>query len=227
MKKLEEDHDKALKKKDTLDFLDNDDEFRVNYAKLKAGINGEEMLAEYFEKIIKHDLELQDVILFASLSDPEQDNGDGEYISDSDFIAVYGNHILILDSKNILTNPEIPIYLQGNDLCTVGGNAILELHPSTHIWQRVFQNYNVPYESIHGCVVIVNKRGACIWKNKDWHQSEVKPLHVSELVNFLHEWIKDKEPTTNLSLLTALVKMQVKKEQSNLNLRDNMKRFGI
>ena len=227
MKKLEEEHQKAESNKDALDFLDNDGDYKEQYAKLKAGITGEETLAEYFERIVKYDDELQDIVTFASLSDPEQNNGGNEYISDSDFVAVYGNNILILDAKNIRTNPEMPIYLDGNDLVTVGGNPLLELHPSIFVWRNVFKKYGCSYTSIHGCTVIVNKTGACVWKNQDWYKSEVKPIHISELVNFLHDWVKDKSPETNLSLLTVLAKMQIRKEESSLDLKITRKRFGI
>lgn len=227
LKNLEEEYDKKEKNKNALDFLPNDEEYKSQCNKLKAGINGEETLAEYFEKIIKHDKELQDIILFASLSDPEQSDENQGYISDSDFVAIYGNNILILDAKNINTNPELPIYLDGNDLVTVGGVSLLELHPSIYVWKRIFQKNNITYTSIHGCTVIVNKKGACVWKNQDWHKSDVKPIHISELVDFLHDWVKDKSPDTNLSMLTILSKMQIKKEKSNLNLSYTRKRFGI
>lgn len=225
LKKIEDAHAEEEKNKGALDFIFDDSEYRSYHSKLKAGINGEETLAEYFERIVKYDEKLQDIIVFASLSDPDQSST--EWISDSDFIAVYGNNILILDAKNINTNPELPIYLDGDNLVTVGGALLIELHPSIFIWKNVFRKNNCSYTSIHGCTVIVNKRGACVWKNQDWHKSEVKPLHISELVKFLHDWIKDKEPETNLSLLTTLAKMQIKKEGSGLDLNQARKKFGI
>lgn len=226
---LEKDLDNIEKNKNELDYLDNDGEIKSQIRMIKAGIKGEEALGEYFEKVVKLDDKLQDLVIFASLSDPDQ-NAIGEengYIADSDFVAVYGNYILILDAKNITTSPELPIYLDGNDLVTVGGQPILELHPSTHIWKNIFQKNRTPYVSIHGCVVIVNKKGALVWKNPEWYRSEVKPIHISDLVPFLHEWIKDKDPETNLSILTTLAKMQIKKEESILDLSASRRRFGI
>lgn len=227
LKNIEKEHEEKLKKKDVLQYLDNDEEYISQRNKLRAGIKGEETLSEYFEKIIKYDKELQDIILFASLSDPNQIKVSDDYISDSDFIAIYGNDILILDAKNIVTSPELPIYLDGNNLVTVGGALLLELHPSTFIWKNIFLNNNVEYNSIHGCTVIVNNKGACVWKNQDWKSSEVKPIHISDLVNFLHDWIKNKQPNVNLSLLTTLVKMQIKKEETDSKIRNKMRRFGI
>ena len=227
LKSIEDSHDEDESNKGVLDFLSNDDEYKVQLARIKAGIRGEKTLAEYFEKIVKHDEILQDVVLFASLSDPEQSDDSQGYISDSDFVAIYGNHALILDAKNIRTNPELPIYLEGNDLVTVGGVLLLELHSSIFVWKKIFKNNETPYTSIHGVTVIVNNSGACIWKNQDWHKSDVKPIHISELVKFLHEWVKEKSPETNLSLLTTLVKMQIRKEENSLDLRNARKRFGI
>lgn len=227
LRKVEKDMSAAEENKGELEYLDNTGEFKEQITLLKAGIKGEEQLAEYFEKIVKYDESLQDIICFASLSDPEQNNGGDDYISDSDFVAVYGNNILILDAKNIRTNPEMPIYLDGDDLVSVGGKPVLELHPSVNIWRNIFRKYNCTYLSIHGCVVIVNKIGACIWKNGEWYKSNVKPVHISELVNFLHDWIKDKQPEVNLSLLTTIAKMQIKEESSTLDLSMARKRFNV
>ncbi len=227
LKIVEEAMNNAEANRGKLQVLDNTGEYKDQIRLLKAGIKGEEDLAEYFERIVKYDESLEDIVCFASLSDPEQDNGGEDYTSDSDFVAVYGNNILILDAKNIRTNPEMPIYLDGNDLVTVGGNPLLELHPSVHIWRNIFRNSGCTYQSIHGCVVIVNKSGACVWKNGEWYKSEVKPIHISDLVDFLHDWIKDKEPEVNLSLLTSIAKMQIRKEKTSLNLDYARKRFNI
>ncbi len=216
-----------------LDFLSNDAELIADIAKLKAGIRGEETLAEYLQQVVKYDKELQDIVFFASLSDPSQNSGGDEYVSDSDFVAVYGDHVLILDAKNIPTNPEIPIYIDKSsgvtELVAAGGKSLLELHPSTYVWRKVFQNANVTYLSIRGCVVIVNKSGATIWKNKEWHSSDVKPIHIADLVDFLHTWIEGKAPETSLSLLVTLTKMQIKHDDGGvaMNIRNAMRRFGV
>ena len=142
-------------------------------------------------------------------------------------IKEYPDNILILDAKNINTSPEIPIYLDNNVLMSAGAKEIIKFHPATYIWKNIFIKNNIKYSTLTGCVVIVNKRGACIWKNKEWYTSDVKPIHISDLVNFLHSWIEDKNPEINLSLLVTLSKMQIKKEKSSLNIKNKMKRFGI
>ncbi|HEM3654663.1 TPA: hypothetical protein U1C87_000732 [Streptococcus suis] len=134
-----------------------------------------------------------------------------------------------MDAKNIRTSPEIPIYLQDTTLVSANGQEILELHLSTHIWRNIFEKYGLDMTniSVRGCVVIVNNTGALIWKNDVWFISNVKPLHISDLVDFLKTWIEDKDNETSLKLLTTIANMQIKKEKSTLNLNKTMKRFGL
>ena len=212
---------------DKLDWSVNDGEIRSEISMIKAGISGEEKLAEYLERVVKYDPKLEDIVFFASLSDPEQDSGNGEYISDSDFVAVNGRNIMIIDAKNFRTNPEIPLYLDGNMLLAAGGKEVLELHPSTYIWSKIFEKKGITMDTIHGCVVIVNDSGATIWKNKDWHKSEVKPMHISELVNFLHKWTTGTDGTQNLSVLTAMANMQIRKKGTDLDLSAARRMFKI
>ena len=227
LRKLEKKLSSLHKNMGKLDFMIDDSDIKSEIAKIKAGITGEETLAEYFERIVKYDEKLEDIVLFASLSDPYFDSGDGEYISDSDFVALYGRHVLVLDAKNISTHPEIPIYLKGNELVAAGGVTLLELHPSAQLWNEILQRYGCNIESVRGCVVIVNKTGAIIWKNKDWHKSSVQPVHISDLVDYLHDWIKDKEPTLDLSTVTVLSKMQIRKETKAVDMTDVRRRFRI
>lgn len=228
LKKLEEQQANMAANKGKLDYLDQDGDIRADIAKVKAGITGEQQLAEYLERVVKYDDILENMITFASVSDPEQNSGGGEYISDSDFVCLYGGHLMILDAKNIRTSPEIPIYLDGNTLVSVGGKEIMELHPSVHVWKRIMDKANVQLESIHGCVVIVNQQGAVVWKNKTWKQSEVKPLHISDLVDFLHKWVEGVEPVVKLSAVTALGKMQIRKDRNlEMDVASIRMRFGI
>ena len=229
LKNKEKELEKLESNKSKLEVLSVGDDLRSDIKMLKAGIKGEEDLAEYLEQIIKYDKDLRDIVFFASLSDPEQNNGGDDYISDSDFIAVYGNNILIMDAKNIRTNPEIPIYLQDNLLVSASGQEMLELHSSTHIWRNIFDKYGLDMTEIgvRGCVVIVNTTGALIWKNDTWFRSNVKPIHMADLVDFLKTWIEGKDNQTSLKLLTTIANMQIKKEKSRLNLSQTMKRFGI
>lgn len=227
LKELDKKKEQILQNKGKLQFMADTSEIDENMKLLKAGINGEESLAEWVERMVKYDEVMSNLVCFASLSDPDQNSGGEDYISDSDFIALYGEHVLIMDAKNIRTNPEVPIYLEGNTLVGVGGKEIMEFHPSVHVWNRIFDKFGIPVKSCHGCVVIVNQQGACIWRNKDWHASEVKPVHISELVQFLHEWTDGKEPLFRLSLLTACAKMQIRREKPTIDLSVSRKRFGV
>lgn len=220
LKKLEEEKKSLELNKGKLEVLDNTGDINSDIRKLKAGIKGEEDLAKYFEKVVKYDKDLQDIIVFASLSDPEhnEDSEEKGYIPDSDFIVIYGRDVLVVDAKNIVTSPEIPVYMQGNNLMSLSSpEPILELHPSIYLWKEIFNKYGVEFNSIHGLTVVVNKSGMLIWKNDVWKSSEVKPIHISELVEFLHNWISDKESITDLNMLVTISKMQIRKEKSKFN----------
>lgn len=233
LSKIEKAHDEEIKNMGKLDFSINDNEYKAQVAQINAGIKGEEMLAEYIEKIIKYDKELSDIICFASLSDPEQDSGNGEYISDSDFVCVYGNSILILDAKNIYSNPEIPIYIDhsisgnGYSLLMAGGKELIEIHPSTHVWLNIMNKNGINPDSISGITVICNKAGALIWKNNVWYSCQCSPIHISELVEYLHNWVKDLEPNIDINMLVAISNAQIKKEAVAFNIDAISKKFGI
>lgn len=227
LKKMEDRLEKMEREKDALDYLDKSGDLRSEIAKLKAGIAGEENLAEFMERMIKTDLDLQDLIVFASLSDPEQNSGGDEYISDSDFIVIYGNHALIIDAKNIRTDPEMPIYIEDNVLISASGVEMLEIHPSVNVWKKIFKKYGVEIDSVHGCTVIVNDRGALIWRNPAWYNSEAKPLHISELVEFLHKWIEDKENTSYLNTLAVIANMQIKEDTGGMDFSYAKRMFNM
>lgn len=175
---------------------------------LKAGINGEETLADYIEKLIKHNPKLDGLIVFASLSS-EQEDDNLDYIPDTDFVAVYGNNILILDAKNIVTSPDIPIYIDENVLKNPS-KELIELHPSTYVWENIFKKTKTNIDSIDGCCVIINKNGALILKNKEWYSSPCRPIFIGDLNEFLENWIKNKDNTVSLKLLTEIAKTQSK-----------------
>ena len=196
-------------------------------SKTKAGITGENMLGEYLEKIIKYNKKLDGIIIFASLSKDNGKNDDLDYILDTDFLAVYGKSILIMDAKNIVTNPEVPLYIEDNILRTMS-KEIMELHPSKFIWEKIFKENKIEFNITDGCVVICNKKGSLIWKNKDWYSSTVRPVHISELQLFLEEWIsKQKDNIVSLKLLTEISKTQIRKEKSDIDFGTALKRFKI
>lgn len=226
LKKKEKEKADILNGQDKLAVVVDTSEIDSDIAKLKAGIKGEENLAEYLQSVVKYDKELQDIIFFASLSDPNQNAGGDDYTSDSDFVGIYGDHLLIVDAKNIPTNPDIPLYIENNTLCAVGGAELIQLHPAVHVWRKAL--LGVPTASINGCVVIVNNKGATIWKNQTWKMSQAQPIHQTELVSYLHEWISGKQPVTHLSLLLAMQKMQIRKINPEGDaIRAQMRRFGI
>lgn len=200
-----------------------DSEYEGEIAKLKKGIEGEKTLAEYFQKIIRLDNSLNNLIVFASLGDETTEK---DYIPDTDFLCVYGNNLLVVDAKAISTNPEIPLFVKGNAIYTALNHdvPILEVNSSKEVWEEKTKEFT---PQIDGCICIINKAGSEIFKDEEWETSFIKPIHISELVDFLHEWIKDKSPVFDLALLVTIAKTQIQEEKSNLDLTYAKRMFGV
>lgn len=208
---------------DSAAFNLNDNEYQEQVAKLKKGIKGEETLAEYFEKIIRLDSKLQDIIVFASLGDEDSDK---DYIPDTDFLCVYGNNLLAVDAKAINTKSEIPLFVSGNGIFSALNHdvPILEVNSSVQVWRNILKGFDI---RVNGCVCIINKSGAEIFRDQDWLDSDIKPIHISELLDFLHSWVENKEPVFDLSLLVEIAKQQIQEEHSSLDLTYGKRVFGV
>lgn len=205
----------------------NDSEYEEQVAKLKKGIKGEETLGEYFEKIIRLDDVLQDIVVYASLGDEDVDK---DYIPDTDFMCVYGNSILLIDAKNINTKPDVPLFVQGDGIYSAFNHDIpvLEVHTAIPVWKKIFsEELHGQEPEISGCTCIVNKTGAEIFRDEDWVNSDIKPIHISELLDFLHTWVEDKEPVFDLELLTIVMKKQITQSKSTIDLTYGKRVFGV
>lgn len=197
--------------------------------KVKAGINGEEGLANYLSKILKLEEDLEGIVAFASLSigNNEEQMEEKGYIADTDFLLIYGSNIMILDAKNVKTNPENPVFMQEGALCNMNSTLLDEIIPSTNLWGKYFERMQIDIEDITEYLVIYNKVGATILKNGEWHQSLIKPIHVSDIKDILKEWVRDKENTLPLKLVTKLSDGQIRKEKSDINLSQAFKKFKL
>lgn len=155
---------------------------------------------------------------------PEKD-----YIPDTDTLLVFGNNLLVVDAKNIKVKPNQSLMLM--DGCVVDadkGKEIIEVHPSTHIWQEVMKSNGIQLDSIDGYVCIVNDTPVEIIRNDEWEKSHTKLIHISELKDILEEWAKDKNNTLSLKMLTEIAKAQIKKERNISFDVDSIKRkFGV
>lgn len=211
------------------DWVVKDSALEQQIALTKAGIEGEEKLCDYLERLIKFDDPLNGLVAFASLA---YDFGDGtpkDYIPDTDTLLVYGNNILIVDAKNIKTKPDQLIMLVG-DLLVDADNMkeLIEVHPSTHIWTKVMEQNDIPLGSIDGYVCIVNDTQVEIIRDDAWHESHTKPIHISELKGVLERWVKDKDDTLSLKMLTEIAKAQIKKEKDlSFDVNEIKRHFGI
>lgn len=217
-------------KKDSIDdisFKLDDKSYAAEVSKIKKGIKGEELLAQYFEKVIRLDKVLSDIIIFASLGD---ENTDKDYIPDTDFLLVYGNNLLIVDAKNINTNPDMPIFVDGNGIYTAMNHddPLIEVNSSIPVWKKILsEEYNGTVNSINGCTCIINKSGATVFKDENWVKSYIKPIHISELVDFLHMWVEEKEPVFDINLLVTIMKKQIYKPKSDMDLTIGKRLLGV
>lgn len=197
-------------------------------AMTKAGIIGEEKLCEYLSTLIKYDDKLNGLIAFASLAYDFGEENNKDYIPDTDTLLVYGNHLLVVDAKNLKTKPGHPLMLLDGVVVDEKGKEIIEVHPSTHIWERVMQEANIQLDSIDGYVCIVNDTDTEIIRTDEWYECHTKLIHISELKSILEEWVKDKDNTLQLSMLTEIAKAQIKKEKNISFDVDSIKRkFGV
>lgn len=197
--------------------------------KLEAGIEGELALSEYLEKIIRLDPKLEDLIVFASLGDTEKLDNFG-YIPDTDFLCVYGNKVLTIDAKNVKTSRKTPLQI----LYSEEGEAIystkkldqpfLEVNASVPFWQEALEEYDVRYD---GLVCIINRTGAKIIMDDNWEKSYIKPIHIENLLDYLHKWAGEKEAVVELNLLADIAKHQIEPKTSDMNLSLAKIDFGI
>ena len=225
LKKLEEQRDSKIIGK--ADWFMKDTDLEEQISKTVAGIKGEESLCEYLTRLIKYDDALNGLIAFASLSYQQEDNT-LDYIPDTDTLLVYGKHLLVIDAKNIKTKPNKPLMLCSGVVVDDKGKEILEVHPSTHIWERVMKNANIEIESIDGYVCIVNDTETEIIRTEEWYECHTKLIHISELKSILEEWVIDKDNTLYLNMLTEIAKAQIKKEKNlSMDLDAIKRKFNV
>lgn len=211
------------------DWVVKDAELEGQIAATKAGIIGEEKLCEYLSTLIKYDDKLNGLVAFASLAYDFGEENDKDYIPDTDTLLVYGNHILIVDAKNLKTKPnQVLMLAEGAVIDADKGKELITVNPSTHIWEKVMANAGIPLESIDGYVCIVNDTQIEIIRDDEWYNSNTKLIHISELKSILEEWVEGKDNTLHLNMLTEIAKAQIKKEKNISFDVDSIKRkFGV
>lgn len=221
------------KKRDSVEksptkWLLKDSETAAKIALLKAGIKGEQDCCEFLSQILKYDDALGDCIAFASLS-MEQENNDKDYIPDSDIMIVHNNNFLIIDAKNISTNPNVPIKLDGGDIITDSEKPkmILEgVHSSVHVWEEYFDKLGVKYNSIKNIICIVNESGAYITGS---YNTSMELIHIVQLQDYLMKWytLPTNVDYVRLYDLLQVAKCQIRKEKSDLDLSNMRKLFKV
>lgn len=218
---------KSSKEVGETDWIVQDFELDTAIALTKAGIEGERELAEYLSKLLKLEDDLFGITAFASLAYGEPDPN-LDYIPDTDTILVYGKHILILDAKNLKTKPGEEIFLEGTSVLTAKGKEIISFNSSVNFWKNVFKNAGIEIDSIMGFVCIVNKTETNIVQDDNWYEAPVKLIHISQLKELLKYWVKGKDNTIRLNILTEIAKAQIREEKdSNVNTDLFKRQFNV
>lgn len=225
--KLEEQRDN--RNFDILDWKTKDSELENQISKTKAGIIGEEKLCDYLATLIKYDDKLEGLVAFASLAYDFGEENELDYIPDTDTLLVYGNHILVVDAKNLKTKPGTPLMLLDNLVVDAEkGKEIIEVHPSTHIWEKVMAQAGIPLDSIDGYVCIVNDQEVEIIRDEHWYECHTKLIHIAELKDILEEWVEGKDNKLSLKMLTEITKAQIKKEKNlSFDIDEIKRKFDI
>lgn len=166
---------------------------------------------------------------YALSVDEPQVKSDKDYIPDTDTLLVYGNHLLVVDAKNLkVKNGQTLMISNGVVMDADKGKEIIEVHPSTHIWSKVMANAGIPLESIDGYVCIVGDIPVEIIRDDEWYSCHTKLIHISDLKQILYKWVEGKDNTLSLKMLTEIAKAQIKKERNISFDVDSIKRkFGV
>jgi hypothetical protein len=228
LSKLELEQDK--RKAGKLEWGLKDPQLETDIALTKAGIIGEEQLAEYLAILCRGDDKLSGIVFFTSLSYKRDYQQEEEYIPDTDFILVYGKNVLIIDAKNIKTSPFVEITLEDGFIKTVEkGKELIPVKRSTPVWKQIFKEKGIEYDSMTGYVCIVNDTGALI-ESSMWYD-DLTLIHISNLRQVLGEWVdwcnEHYDNILSLKMLTELAKGQILKETTGLDLSLFRQKFGV
>lgn len=245
LKKLSDQNTKSSNSLDDafkgLKWQNDDEELKKNIAKAKAQKKREIELSEYIEKIIKNDKSLDGIISFASLlfNDKEfiENQEDDKFIYYIPFVLIYGKSCLIIQVVSMMTNTKNPMFvtyakneLDENipfnwDICSSFGSTKEKLTDPKYSVEKFCEEYGAEFNNVDGLAMFINRKGALIYKNAEWYESNCKPLHISEFLKFIREWIKDKDNTCCLNDLVQLSKLQVRKEKPEMSY--DFSNFGL
>lgn len=96
------------------------------------------------------------------------------------FVIQNKRETILIKISVVNTNPEIPIFVDGNCVYDARQMSIVEFSPLR------FSNFKV-------LNVIYNNTGCCILKNNAWRNANETVIHISELKKFIENSYKEKE----------------------------------
>ena len=162
---------------------------------------------------------------------------DDKFIYYIPFVLIYGKSCLVIQVVSMMTNTKNPMFvtyakneLDENipfnwDICSSFGSTKEKLTDPKYSVEKFCDEYEAEFNNVDGLAMCINRKGALIYKNAEWYESNCKPLHISEFLKFIREWIKDKDNTCCLNDLVQLSKLQVRKEKPEMSY--DFSNFGL
>lgn len=152
---------------------------------LEAGKEGEKMTASLLDRMAEKNKHL---FVYHSLSWPES-------VGDTDHVLVYGNLIIVIDSKRWKASRKYSVKPNGQ---IIRGTVPFEsgkvrIGNAVQVWKKKF-----PGMKVTGIVNIAQEK-VFVVRNKDWFKAPYRLLTNDTLEEFLEETFAKNPPTSNPS----------------------------
>lgn len=165
---------------------------------LTAGIEGEKQTASLLDRLAR---ENKDLFVFHSLSWPES-------AGDTDHVLLYGNLLLIIDSKRWKSARKYSIKPNGTIMrgTVPFESGRVKIGSAVKVWRKKFPSLNV-----YGIVTIAQEK-VYVTRDSNWYKAPYRLVEHDKLEEFLGEMFEKHKPTGNPSgkILTELGLLLVK-----------------
>jgi hypothetical protein len=165
---------------------------------LEAGKEGEKLTASLLDKLAE---EYKDLYVFHSLSWPES-------AGDTDHVLVYGDYILIIDSKRWKASRKYSVTAGGSILrgTVPFPSGKVHIASAIGIWRRKLKGLK-----IQGVVTIAQEK-VFVSRDKNWYKAPFRLVENEKLEDFLRETFTKNPPKSrpNGKMLTELGLLLVK-----------------
>jgi hypothetical protein len=151
---------------------------------IEAGKEGEKQTAELLDKLAA---EIPEMFVFHSLSWPESSG-------DTDHIVVYGNLILVIDSKRWKGSRKYTVTPKGQILrgTVPFPSGKVKIGYALHVWRK-----KLPKAKVYGVVTIAQEK-VFVARDKNWYKAPYSLVENEKLEDYLRETFK-KNPAKSVS----------------------------